>query len=325
MTDPLNPADNDLEAFRDGGLNSSDTQDWADRRTAGNIKLLATVVLPLIFVAIAIFAAFFWWQRSLKPTSVSKPVAVAASPVDKDTEIAQLQSQILSLQSQVAHPNVAGASAAPTPTVYAADPAAVAQLSARMDRLEANQRALGRAAALANAASDLRLADKGPAPFSTQLALVEAGLDNPHLVDGLRPFAEKGVPSEIALAIAFPRIAAQANIASKDDSADDSLLSHAKQTLGSFISIRRTDNVVGLGAGATLQRAETRLSQGDLSGAVGYLSTLPASSQRAIKPWLDQAKARVLVDQTTDRISEAALSRLSQTRLDSGQADGGAL
>jgi hypothetical protein len=236
-------------------------------------------------------------------------VAAVSAPAatDKDAQIAQLQSQLLALQSQV-HP----VEATPAQPLYAPDPTALAQLSARLDRVEAAQRELVKATSAAYAARSLQLAAKNQQPFLSELAVVEPALNDPAVVATLRPYAEKGVPSEVALAVTFPSVAARANIAAKADDGKNGILDKIRHAIGGFISVRRVGNPGGQGAEAILERAEIRLNGGDLKGAVAYLDTLPPSAQRALSPWLEQARARVLVDDTTRRISETALNHLSQ-------------
>lgn len=323
MTDPLNPTDGNLN---EAGLNSSDTEDWAGPKTAGIAKLMAFVILPSIFVLIAIFALFWGLTHQKKPVGTAVPAvsapALAASDPQKDAQIAALQSQIAALQGQL-HPAEAQAPAQP---LYAPDPTALSQLSARLDRVEANQQALAKAAASAFAARTLQLAARTEQPFLSELAVVEAGIDDPSLVAALRPYAEKGVPSEVTLAVKFPAVAARANSAAQADDGKDDLFSKLKHALGGFISVRHTDNVNGQGSEAILQRAEIRLNNGDLKGAVAYLNTLSPSAQKALSPWIDQARARVLVDDTTRHISESALNRLSQTTTnDTALRNGGVL
>ena len=66
-------------------------------------------------------------------------------------------------------------------------------------------------------------------------------------------------------------------------------------------------------------RAETRLNQGDLKGALAYLDTLPPESQKALKPWLDKARARALVDGTTLHLTQLTLQKLAKVS-DTGAA-----
>ncbi len=306
MSDPLNTSD----------ITNADAQDWADPKTTSIARLMAFFILPSVFVLIALFAVFWGLTHQKKPAAVAAaPVPAVSAQVttgaatDKDTQIAQLQGQLLALQNQL-HP--AEGAIAPAPPYYTPDPSALAQLSARLDRVEAAQHELVKATAAAYAARSLQLAAKNQQPFLSELAVVEPALNDPAVVATLRPYAEKGVPSEVALAVTFPSIAARANIAAKADDGKNGILDKIRHAIGGFISVRRVGNPGGQGAEAILERAEIRLNNGDLKGAVAYLDTLSPSAQKALSPWLEQARARVLVDDTTRRISETALNHLSQ-------------
>lgn len=308
MSDPLNTSDIGTDA------QAIDTQDWADPKTTNIARLMAFFILPSVFVLIAIFAVFWGLTHQKKPAvATTTPVPAVSAPAvatDKDAQIAQLQGQLLALQSQL-HP-VEGAPAAPAQPYYAPDPTALAQLSARLDRVEAAQRELVKATAAAYAARSLQLAAQDQKPFLSELAVAEPALSDPAVAAALRPYAEKGVPSAVALAVTFPSVAARANIAAHADDGKTGLFDKIRHALGGFISVRRIGNPGGQGAEAILERAEIRLNSGDLKGAVAYLDTLSPAAQKALSPWLEEARARVLVDDTTRRLSETALNRLSQ-------------
>ncbi len=309
MSEPTPP-----ETYIPAGPND---KDWASERTARLAKLMAVVVLPGLFVVILLGAIVYAVMHPEKLTGNAPKPAIAAVAADpRDQQIAQLQSQLALLRSQATAPTVPGATSLPvTPqpqSLYAGDPMALAQLSARLERVENNQRLLARAAASAYAARALQLASKSASPFLSELAVAEPNIDDSAVVAQLRPYAEKGVPTEVSLAVEFPKAAAAANIAAKADDKDDSFLGSLKHMLGTLVSVRHTDNALGQGTESVLQRAETQMNLGDLKGAVAQLSTLSPATQKAIKPWLDNARARVLVDETTRRLSEIALNRLSQ-------------
>ncbi|MFT4076571.1 MAG: hypothetical protein QM647_13690 [Asticcacaulis sp.] len=313
MSEPVNTNDT-----------SAETQDWADSRTTNIARMLAFFILPSIFVLIAIFAVFWGLTHQKKP-AVSAPVAAASAPAvtDKDAQIAQLQAQILALQNQQ-HPAETPVATAPAQSVYSADPGALAQLSARLDRVEAAQRELAKATAAAYAARSLQTAAQGQQPFLSELAAIEPALNDPALSASLRPYAEKGVPSAISLAVAFPAIAARSSGAAQADDGKHGVLDNIRHFLGGFVHIRRIDGAQG--SDATLLNAENRLNSGDLKGALAYIDTLPPSAQKALSPWLEQARARVLVDDATRRISETTLSRLSQlTNTQAAPTNGGVL
>ncbi len=317
MSDPR-PASQD-SLVTEGGLNASDTNDWASERTRNFYRALALYVLPAIFAGLCVLGAYLVITRhpfAPKPTA-DKPAA--AAPVsDKDMQIARLQSQIAIMQGQAVNPALVPQAVAPgqvvqapVAPVYSAEAALIAQLSARVDRLESNQRALARAAAAAQAALELARAAHTSEPFMRELTAAEPAVADPTLTAPLRAVADKGVPSEAQLAILFPPYAAKANIAAKDDDGDNSLFNRGRHALGSFISVRHIDKESCKGVQGALQCAETHLDNGDLQGALSFLSTLPPSGQKALKPWLDLARARSLVDVTTQRITTQALNRLA--------------
>ncbi len=310
---------------------TAETGDGHSPATQKIARLMAVFILPSIFVILVALAGVLFLLQHLKAGHAAAPApAVAAAPADKDAQIAALQSQLAALQGQLANrqpgaPVAPGAAPVASAPVLAADSAAITQLSARLDRVEANQRALVHAASAAAAAAALQNAAEGGAPFPTELALAQSQLGNPHLFDTVRPYADKGVPSRAALATQFPRIAATANLAAKASTGDKGPLASLRRSLGGLlhISVRRTDTADGTGVDGALARAETRIDSGDLAGGVSYLNTLPAPAQAAIKPWLDKARARVALDAATRQISQTALGALGQTGAD--PVAGGAL
>lgn len=292
----------------------ADTDDGHSPVTRNIARLMAVFILPSIFAILVALAGFLFLKQHMAAGHAAPTPAATAAPVDKDAQIAALQTQIASLQGQLLNRQAAPATATAGPApVYAAESAALAQLSARLDRVEANQRALAHAASAAAAAEAMQGAADSGAPFSTELAVVQSSLANPHVLDAVRPFADKGIPSKVTLAAQFPHIAATANIAAKTANGNKGPLARLSHFFGTFISVRRTDAAPnGQGVEATLVHAEASMSAGDLAGAVTYLNSLPAPAQTAIKPWLDQARARVALDNATRQISTSALGQLGQ-------------
>ncbi len=327
MTDPLTSTETE------GGLNSADTLDWKDEKSPATsaTRMFIWFVVPIVAM-LAITLAAFAWKLTSKPAVTAVVTAPAVTTSDKDAQIAQLQSQIQRLQGQLATPQapvqtVPGAVAPvqPVAPVYSADAAAIAQLSARLDRLETNQRALSRAATAAYAAAALEQKAHTSDPFLNELAAVEPAFDDASLTVPLRTVAEHGVESEAQLAVDFPQFAARANIAAKQDDGNDDLFNRARHAMGSFVSVRRTDKDACKATQGILQCAEADLNRGDLDGALAYLNTLSPSAQKAIAPWLSQARARARVDTATRRITQISLQRLVQANDGSQATTGGAL
>ncbi|UDF04149.1 COG4223 family protein [Asticcacaulis sp. AND118] len=275
----------------------------------GRGPLIIAFAFPIVFVVLALGVLGYGLMKEAAQKSFvgALPSAAAISAdSEKDSEIARLTAELNALRVRQAQAAVE----TPQGQGYASDPVALSRLSARLDRLEANQRLLIQAAAAATSASGLQQAAKGSQPFLSELADVEKSLTDTALVAPLRPLAQKGVPSEIALALSFPEFAAKARTAAGAKT-DDSFLSRLSNALGSLISIRRVDSAAR-GPDALLLQAQGRLDEGDLNGALSMLATLPTTAQTALKPWLTDARNRVLVDTTTRRITVDALSRLSQ-------------
>lgn len=312
MTDGLNTA----TGYEPQGVNTA--EDSATRRELErSMRRFLFIGMPAIAI-VAIGLALLAWNL-VQHFRTPAPQTVASAPVvDKDAQIAQLQNQILRLQGQVAVPGQApaqgAAATAPIPTapIYSADAAAIAQLSARLDRLETNQRALARAAATAYAATVLEEKAHTSEPFLAELAAVEPVFDDPSLTAPLRAAAEHGVSSEVQLALDFPQAAMKANIASKADTDKDSLFNRARHALGSFISVRRIDKQGCKGIQGALECAEVQLKNGNLDAALTDLDSLTPSAKAALKPWLDKAHARARVDALTRHLTQAALQRLVQ-------------
>jgi hypothetical protein len=274
----------------------------------GRGPLIIAFAFPIVFVLLALGVLGYGLMKDAAQKSIVSALPSAATisaDSEKDSEIARLTAELNALRVRQAQASV---ETPQTPTY--ADPTALNRLSERLDRLEANQRLLIQAAAAATSASGLQQAAKGSQPFLSELADVEKSLTDTVMVAPLRPLAQKGVPSEIALALSFPAYAAKARTAASAKT-DDSFLTRLTNALSGLISIRRIDGAAR-GPDALLLQAQGRLDQGDLNGALTVLSTLPPASQAALKPWMTDARNRVLVDTTTRRITVEALSRLSQ-------------
>ncbi|MDC7676132.1 COG4223 family protein [Asticcacaulis machinosus] len=307
MTDPdTPPADALLPTGPDAANQNSRAvlkEKWA--RT----PLMIAIAIPLLFIV----AAFVFMGLGIfKDVGGKSPPAV---DVQTQAAIAELRAQVQALKAPAPAVNPAAVQAptdTPTVQVYS-DPTTLARLSQRIDELEARQREVTAAAAAVEAATALQLAARSTQPFSAQLTAAERTLTDPSPLAALRAHADKGVMSEAALALEFPAYAAKAHATVKTPEDRDTLWSGVMDALGSIISIRALSRVEGSDVDATLRRAELRLNSGDLSGAMTHIDALPTPAQRALGIWLDQARARLLIDTTTRRALDTALKQLSAT------------
>ena len=81
--------------------------------------------------------------------------------------------------------------------------------------------------------------------------------------------------------------------------------------LRSLVTVRPVGgDVAGDSPEAHLARAEARLDEGDLAGAVSELEALEGPAAEAAAPWLAGARARVAADQAIEALRERALARV---------------
>jgi hypothetical protein len=264
-----------------------------------------TAVCLLAAVIVGVYGSKLWRKPGPPP-----PSAVA------EPSNAALKARVAQLERQLAEAR-AGQGAATATAELPRDSAAA--LTERVDRLERNQRRAARAASAAIAAGVLADAAQTSRPFIGELAALERIMPDSDLVTGLRPLAEQGAPTRAALAAEFPDVAARAAAAAHAPASGAGFLSRAWAALGSLVSLRRVDDVTGGSPDAALARAERRVADGDLEGALEQLRTLPAPAQAATADWRERARRRLEIERRIDGLRTGALRDLAYS---SGEADG---
>lgn len=171
------------------------------------------------------------------------------------------------------------------------------------------------------AAQQLREALRVGAPFSHELALLKAaaGADKDVilLIEPIEADAAAGIP---ALSLLQARFAAVANrIVSAALAPEGSgWVDRTLERLASIVSVRRTGATLeGASAEAVAARAEAKLGEGNLAGAVGELEALEGKPLAAASAWLADARKRLAADAALD-----ALDRLLVARLERASAAG---
>lgn len=271
---------------------------------AMNPWFFAWLMVAVLFLVAAIVVGLFGpkiWPVKPKP----HPVA-AVRPIDPASPAA-LQARIAELQQELDDAHRAEAAAA-NPVLQTASAQALNQ---RLDRLEAYDRKAGRAASAAVAAGALADAAQTSRPFPGELASLERLMPDSSLVAGLRPLAETGAPTRAALAAEFPDVAARAARAAHAPKPNASFLARAFAALGSLITVRRVDDFTGNSPDAILTRAERRVDDGDIEGALEQLRTLPPAAQSATADWRDRAQRRVDIETRIAVLRTAALRDLA--------------
>jgi uroporphyrinogen-III synthase len=184
----------------------------------------------------------------------------------------------------------------------------VAALAARLNQIDTGG-ATG-AATLLLAVGQLRAAvDAGP--FADELAAVaalagESG-EIATLLDPLAAAAETGTVSLETLRARFDR-AAVAVLRADAAPAEGGWLDHALAEVKGLVTVRRVGaDIAGDGADAVLARAEARLADGDVAGAVALVESLTTAA--AAGDWLADARAHAEARAALDALTRAALAR----------------
>jgi hypothetical protein len=185
-----------------------------------------------------------------------------------------------------------------------------AVLSGRVDALADQTQALasrregaeGSArAARALAIGTLRQAAARGGPFAADLGMVAAFLDDPALLDDLRPLAAKGAPTVATLAADLPAVSEAilaAGVAEPGGTLVDRLIARAR----GLVSVRPVGPIAGDSPPAIVSRMRAAVERGDLAAALDERKTLPAPEQTASAAWAAAAADRVAIDRLVDRL-----------------------
>jgi len=211
---------------------------------------------------------------------------------------------------------VAVAPAPAQPPVVAAETAA---LAARVDRLETDRRSLTAAAAAALATASLSQASESGRPFVAELNTVARILPDSGDLTALRPLAERGAPTRAELVAEFPDMARQASFAAKTPAEGAGLLTRLNHALSAVFTLRRINRLTGSDPDAILARAERKVNDGDLEGAIREIESLPSNGPAAAKVWLDRARSRAEVQRQIAAIRLKALRNLAAVDREAGQ------
>lgn len=269
-------------------------------------------------VVIAGAALAFVLPRFLnKPKTPSAPPAASAPATTEPASTGALQARIAQLQQELEEARAGSAAARDASARNAAEQA----LSARLDRIEAAQRRINRAASAAVAAAALADAARSSRPFPAELAVVERLMPDSSQVAGLRLIAEQGAPTRAALAAEFPSVAAEAKASARLPAHGSGFLDRLWAGLGSLITVRRIDEFTGQSVDAILARAERHATEGDLEGALNEMRALPPGAQRATADWRERAHRRVDVE---TRIAALRTSAVRDLAAATPPADSGA-
>lgn len=206
-------------------------------------------------------------------------------------------------------------------------PARLDALATKLSDLGARIDALGtaRAAASKDAGADalravailqLRDAILAGRPFESELETARALTPNDTgagtsawsaALDALAPHAAAGVPALAALRASFPAVA-RAILAAPTSAASGDWVAGALRRISALVTVRPAGPVEGTEPGAIVARAEARLADGDLAGAVAELDALDGPPAAAAKPWRAQAAARLDAERALGELGRGAVA-----------------
>lgn len=274
----------------------------------------ALFLLSFAVICVAAALAVGWYGMKLADQERAAAASGEASQeaATAPTSEARLRARLAELERELAAARsgapLAGGAQAPT---YGYDPVAASALAARVQRLEEAQTRATRAAAAAVAAAALADAAQDSRPFVGELASLERAMPGDRVIEALRPLAETGAPTRAALAAEFPEVASRAALAARAPGEDASFLARAGHALSSLVTLRRVDDLSGGSPDAVLARAERRVLDGDLAGAVEQLRALPASTQAATAAWRERARRRLEIERAVGALRGSALRDLA--------------
>jgi hypothetical protein len=172
-----------------------------------------------------------------------------------------------------------------------------------------------RAVGLAIAAAEIRRTLRNGAPYAGELATLRAlAGDDATLAPALNTLAGtagKGVPTVAALARRFEALAG--DVLTADRTRDDAVwYRQVLGRIGDVVSVRRIGgDASGDSADAVVARAEAKLADGDLAGAVAEVSALQGRAAEVAGPWLASAREALDAEKAVAAINAKALAALA--------------
>lgn len=182
-------------------------------------------------------------------------------------------------------------SAAASAAKIAALEQAIAALTAKVDS-QASQPQV----ALAIASAALRSALDRGGPFTAELDTLATLSSDAASVAALRPYAEKGVATLVALKSEADAAASAMIAAASPPDENAGFLSRLMHSAGALVTVRPIGAVDGADAGAVLGRMEAAIDEGRLDAAVAEFDSLPPASQAAGASFGERLKARQAAD-----------------------------
>ena len=189
----------------------------------------------------------------------------------------------------------------------AAADAAAARVAQEVALARAEAEAKAQTTLLRAAAAQVQAALQSGVPFAAPLAqLAAAGTEIPAPLPDL---AKEGAPTVSALKDGFGEAARAALDVSRRENVGQSVTERLTSFLKTQTGARSLTPIEGDDPDAVLSRAEAALRNGDLPGALGLISTLPASAQTAMAGWVARANTLLSAQDAAATLSAALSER----------------
>ena len=189
--------------------------------------------------------------------------------------------------------------------------AEISALRDRLDKIQSGEGGLpaGREVAAAMALSALqRRVDQG-APFEQELEVLDRLRPESVYVERLKPIAPEGAPTLSVLKTEFPAIAISALAVAGRENAEG-LVGAFMARIQSLVSVRPARPQAGESPRAVISRAESYLSNDDLSQAINELSALEGGAGEAFADWLAKASRRDEAARSLEALGAGILEQL---------------
>ncbi|MGY4752218.1 mitofilin family membrane protein [Pannonibacter sp. Q-1] len=167
-------------------------------------------------------------------------------------------------------------------------------------------------AARAVAVSALRTAVDAGKPFETELAALRASLPEGADIALLESHAAQGIAPQQKLMAEFAPVARAIHATFAKPAEDGSILGSLTSSAASIFTVRGPGDASGQGPEAALRRMENAVAAGDLPAALAAYDELPEAGKAAGADWAASARARVAVDELTEKTSKDVLSSLAR-------------
>ena len=197
------------------------------------------------------------------------------------------------------------------PQRLAAITTAQAALEARIAHLEG----IEPSETMKRAAAELALANLvavsgSEQPFTSELQTFRTFMPNASEAATLAPIALRGAPTHRMLAERFPDMAAKALAAERAGRAS-TWLGRLWANFANIIVVRRVGETAGQDSESILARAGAKLDKHDLAGAIAEMKALKGAARASATPWLNDAQARLAIDQTNAVLAQRLMKLLA--------------